>query len=146
MLTASPVDRGGAVAVPQKCAYRGSMELVSDRSAGRRVSNRLAPTALAILAAVTLTVFSVGRIVSGQQDDQGSPRASAPLTILQINDVYSMLAVDDQGGLARVATLKERIAATGRTPFLVLAGDFLSSSVESTVFKGAQMIAALNAA
>ena len=38
------------------------------------------------------------------------------------------------------------VTAAGRTPFLVLAGDFLSPSVASSVFKGAQMIAALNAA
>ena len=35
--------------------------------------------------------------------------------------------------------------AQGRTPLLMIAGDFLSSSVESTVFKGEQMVAALNA-
>ena len=71
------------------------------------------------------------------------PRRS---TILQINDVYSTMPIDGAGGLARVATLKQRLAAAGRTPFLILAGDFLSSSVASTVFKGEQMIAALNAA
>jgi 5'-nucleotidase len=60
--------------------------------------------------------------------------------------VYSTAPVDGLGGLARVATLKKAIAAGGRTPFLMLAGDFLSSSVESTVFKGEQMVAALNAA
>src|SRR5262249_36749469 len=38
------------------------------------------------------------------------------------------------------------LAASGARPVLLLAGDFLSSSVESTVFKGEQMIAALNAA
>ena len=38
------------------------------------------------------------------------------------------------------------LAAAGRTPLLVLAGDFLSPSVASSVFKGEQMIAALNAA
>jgi 5'-nucleotidase len=94
-----------------------------------------------------------GRITPGphvlhaqQHDDIGSPRAGAPLTILQLNDVYSTLPVDGAGGLARVATLKRQLAAEGRTPFLMLAGDFLSSSVASTVFQGEQMIAALNAA
>src|SRR3954468_14190016 len=79
------------------------------------------------------------------EQEAGSPRAAAPLTILQLNDVYSMLPVDEAGGLARVATLKRTIATQGRTPLLLLAGDFLSSSVESTVFKGEQMVAALNA-
>ena len=45
-----------------------------------------------------------------------------------------------------MATLKQQLAAAGRTPFLVMAGDFLSPSVASSVFKGEQMIAALNAA
>ena len=56
------------------------------------------------------------------------------------------MPIGGAGGLARVATLKQQMAADGRTPWLVLAGDFLSSSVASTVFKGEQMIAALNAA
>jgi 5'-nucleotidase len=54
--------------------------------------------------------------------------------------------LDGVGGLARVATLKRQLAASGRMPLLLLAGDFLSSSVASAVFKGEQMIAALNAA
>jgi 2',3'-cyclic-nucleotide 2'-phosphodiesterase (5'-nucleotidase family) len=73
-------------------------------------------------------------------------RAAAPVTFLQINDVYTMVPVDGLGGLARVATLKQSLAKQGRTPFLVIAGDFLSPSVASSVFKGEQMIAALNAA
>jgi 5'-nucleotidase len=88
----------------------------------------------------------VGVAVSAQQEEPSSPRARAPLTILQINDVYSTLPVDGVGGLARIATLKQQLAAAGRTPFLVLAGDFLSPSVASSVFKGKQMIDALNAA
>ncbi len=78
--------------------------------------------------------------------ESGSPRARAAVTILQINDVYSTTPVDDRGGLARVATIKRRLAQEGRTPLLVLAGDFLSPSVASSVFKGEQMVAALNAA
>lgn len=88
----------------------------------------------------------LSRTLYAQQEEPGSPRAPAPLTILQINDVYSTLPVDELGGLARVATLKQQLAAAGRTPFLILAGDFLSPSVASSTFKGEQMIAALNAA
>src|SRR5207302_1473297 len=60
--------------------------------------------------------------------------------------VYATAPVEGAGGLARVAALKRQLADAGRTPFLVLAGDFLSPSVASSVFKGEQMIAALNAA
>src|SRR2546421_5970913 len=58
------------------------------------------------------------------------------LTLLQINDVYSTVPIEGLGGLARVATIKRTIAAAGRAPLLLLAGDFLSPSVASSVFKG----------
>lgn len=75
-------------------------------------------------------------------------RAGAPLTILQINDVYTIRTVDGTtpGGLARVASLKQQLASPGKTVLLLLAGDFLSPSVASSVFKGQQMVATLNAA
>ena len=84
--------------------------------------------------------------VSLVAEEPSAPRARAPLTILQINDVYSTVPIDGTGGLARVATLKRRLSAAGLTPLLLLAGDFLSPSVASSVFKGEQMVAALNAA
>ena len=37
----------------------------------------------------------------------------------------STVPIDGLGGLARVATLKQQLARAGRTPFVVLAGDFL---------------------
>ena len=79
-------------------------------------------------------------------EEPSAPRARAPLTILQLNDVYSTVPIDGAGGLARVATLKRRLSEAGLTPLLVMAGDFLSPSVASSVFKGEQMVAALNAA
>src|SRR5881394_3636115 len=93
-------------------------------------------------------VAGASQTLVAQQEEPSSPRAQAPVTFLQINDVYTTVPVpvEDLGGLARVATLKQRLAAAGRTPFLVLAGDFLSPSVASSAFKGKQMIAALNAA
>lgn len=96
-------------------------------------------------SSIASVVSGFSRTVSAQQD-VGSPRAAAQLTILQLNDVYSTVPVDGLGGLARVATVKQQLAGEGLTPFMMIAGDFLSSSVASTVFKGEQMIAALNAA
>ena len=89
------------------------------------------------------TVGSYAETVFAQEF---AARSAAPVTFLQLNDVYTTVPVDGLGGLARVATLKQNLAGAGRTPFLVIAGDFLSPSVASSVFKGAQMIAALNAA
>jgi 5'-nucleotidase len=109
--------------------------------------NRAAAVAAAILiAAAGVTSPAPARPLAAQQvDEVGAPRLDAPLTILQLNDVYSTVPVDGAGGLARVATLKQKLSRAGATTLLLLAGDFLSSSVASTVFKGEQMIAALNA-
>jgi 5'-nucleotidase / UDP-sugar diphosphatase len=84
--------------------------------------------------------------VQGAPPQELGPRVAAPVTFLQMNDVYTMVPIDGLGGLARVATQKRQLAAAGRRPYLVMAGDFLSPSVASSVFKGEQMIAALNAA
>jgi 2',3'-cyclic-nucleotide 2'-phosphodiesterase (5'-nucleotidase family) len=98
------------------------------------------------IASIVIGCLCVLPLAARAQQEDVHPRNTAPLTILQINDVYSTVPVEGAGGLARVATLKRRLAEAGRRPFLVLAGDFLSSSVASTIFKGEQMIAALNAA
>jgi 5'-nucleotidase len=113
------------------------------RVAARRFS--LALAAALSVAAVLLPVCPTAAWAQGL-NDPGHPRFNAPVTILQLNDVYSTVPVDGLGGLARVATLKRQFAEAGLRPLLMLAGDFLSSSVASTVFKGEQMIAALNAA
>jgi 5'-nucleotidase len=49
------------------------------------------------------------------------------------------------GGLARVATLREKVVTESPNTLFLLAGDTISPSVASTVFKGEQMIAAWNA-
>lgn len=69
------------------------------------------------------------------------------ITFLQLNDVYQIDPVDHglHGGLARVATLKREIMTKTPDAIFVLAGDTLSPSVASKVFKGQQMIAGWNA-
>jgi 5'-nucleotidase / UDP-sugar diphosphatase len=84
--------------------------------------------------------------VLAQQEELGSPRRQSQVTLLQINDVYSTIPINGIGGLARVATVKQRLSANGHPVLLLLAGDFLSPSVASSVFKGEQMVATLNAA
>jgi 5'-nucleotidase len=75
------------------------------------------------------------------------PERSARLTILQINDVYEITAVErgKRGGLARVATLRDRILRESPNVVFVLPGDFLSPSTMSSLFQGSQMVASLNA-
>jgi 5'-nucleotidase len=69
------------------------------------------------------------------------------LTLLQVNDVYQSLPVDrgQHGGLARLATLRRKIASESPNTVLCLGGDTLSPSVASNFFKGKQMIATWNA-
>ena len=103
-----------------------------------------------LVAAIMIGPAEAGHYIhvvsAREREPPVSPRLRAQVTFLQINDVYTMMPTDGLGGLARVATEKQQLAAAGRTPFLVLAGDFLSPSVPSSVFKGEQMIAGLNAA
>lgn len=99
------------------------------------------------LRLVTLVVAClVGPGLTAQREEPGSPRAQSALTILQINDIYSTVPIDGVGGLARVVTLKRQLSANGHPVIMALAGDFLSPSVASSVFKGEQMVAALNSA
>ncbi len=75
-----------------------------------------------------------------------APAPTNPMRFLSINDVYVADTLNDgSGGLARVSTMRHRIQAEGPTLF-VLAGDFLSPSLLSKYYSGAQMVEALNAA
>ncbi|HEX6200559.1 MAG TPA: metallophosphoesterase, partial [Thermoanaerobaculia bacterium] len=74
------------------------------------------------------------------------------LTLLQINDVYEITPVEGgrSGGLARVATLRRRLAAESDHLLMLLAGDLFSPSALGTAevdgerLAGRQMVAALN--
>lgn len=77
-----------------------------------------------------------------------SPTAAQParLTILHFNDDYQLTPVDGDklGGFARLAALVKQHRAQQGPTLLLLAGDLISPSVESSVFKGAQLIDGLN--
>jgi 2',3'-cyclic-nucleotide 2'-phosphodiesterase (5'-nucleotidase family) len=69
-----------------------------------------------------------------------------PVRFLLVNDVYVADTINgSRGGLARVATVRKRVADEGPIVF-VLAGDVLSPSVLSKFYSGRQMIDAFNAA
>ncbi|HVG19915.1 MAG TPA: 5'-nucleotidase C-terminal domain-containing protein [Blastocatellia bacterium] len=74
-----------------------------------------------------------------------APQAKT-VTILQLNDVYQISPVDGgrRGGMARVATLRKTILSQSPDTLFLLAGDFISPSVASRLFKGKQMIDTLN--
>ena len=74
-------------------------------------------------------------------------------TILHFNDVYEIAPVEGgrSGGLARVATLRQRLLAADPNTLTVVAGDFFSPSALGTArvdgqrLNGRQMVAVLNA-
>ncbi len=76
----------------------------------------------------------------------GKPTPLNPVRFLLVNDVYvADTMADGTGGLARVATVRGRLADQGPVLF-VLAGDVLSPSLLSKYYSGRQMVEALNAA
>ena len=95
-------------------------------------------TALLVLVAVV-----VAACASTGARDPGLVR----ITLLQINDIYVLEAVDggQRGGMARLATLVREARRENPNTVFVLAGDVLSPSVQSTFLRGEQMVAALNA-
>ncbi len=72
--------------------------------------------------------------------------APVTLTLLHFNDDYQLGAVDQgkAGGLDRLSTLVRRVRQGDPQAMLLFAGDLISPSVESSVFKGAQLIDGLN--
>jgi 2',3'-cyclic-nucleotide 2'-phosphodiesterase (5'-nucleotidase family) len=68
------------------------------------------------------------------------------LVVIQLNDTYRVDAVGDGklGGLGRVVTLVRQISKQGKRVLVVHAGDFIAPSLESKIFRGQQMVDALN--
>jgi 5'-nucleotidase/UDP-sugar diphosphatase len=90
-----------------------------------------------IAAAVLLLLSAVSPVL---------PQQGATLTILHFNDDYQLTAVDNgaAGGLDRLAALVKQYRERERCSLLLFAGDLISPSVESSVFKGAQLVDGLN--
>lgn len=85
-------------------------------------------------------------LAAGCGGGAGKPAPLNPVRFLLINDVYvADTMADGSGGLARVATVRQRLADQGPVLF-VLAGDVLSPSLLSKYYSGRQMVEALNAA
>jgi len=80
------------------------------------------------------------------------PTDAVEVTLLQLNDVYEITPVEGgrSGGMARVATLRERLAADSPHLLTLVAGDFFSPSALGTAkvdgerLDGKQMVAVLN--
>lgn len=93
-----------------------------------------------------LTIPALLIAVSACVGNAPPPIPLKPVRFLLVNDVYLADTITGQrGGLARVATVRQRLKDQGPVVF-VLAGDVLSPSVASKYFSGRQMIEAFNAA
>lgn len=94
---------------------------------------------------LAISVLAVSPLTGTAQ--QRRSQSQTTITILQLNDVYQVSPVDrgKRGGLARVAALQKQIRQHSPHTLFLLSGDFISPSVASRLFKGKQMVAALNA-
>ena len=80
------------------------------------------------------------------------PAPGATITILHFNDVYEIMPIEagKAGGLARVATVRQRLKARAPNLITTLGGDFLSPSALGTArvngerLAGKQMVSVLN--
>jgi 2',3'-cyclic-nucleotide 2'-phosphodiesterase (5'-nucleotidase family) len=97
---------------------------------------------VALTFGVLVTFFLWRRGTTSRNRDDFKPE----VVIIQMNDTYRVDALENGtvGGPGRVATLIQQIQAEGKQVIVVHAGDFIAPSLESKVFKGIQMIDALN--
>ena len=91
---------------------------------------------------LALGLFAAGAVLCGA----AFAREPRTVTFLAINDIYRLegVAENTSGGLTRVRTLRKAIERDAPNAILLHAGDFLSPSLVSRMFKGAQMIDVLN--
>jgi 5'-nucleotidase len=104
--------------------------MISPRLFARRAGLALALTLLVAVSALA----------------QATGESTVKVTLLQLNDVYQISAIDKgtRGGLARVATLRKQVMETQPNTLFLLGGDTIAPSVASNIFKGQQMIAVWN--
>ena len=106
-------------------------------------------TAIIVIAIVAVVALVVGLLwlcgCLGQGTSAGK-RGERVATILAVNDIYRIdgVGAEEIGGLHRLRTLRKDIEKKSGNVLLLHAGDFLSPSLESRVFKGEQMIDAMN--
>jgi len=101
--------------------------------------------AVLVLIALGVVGFLLFKCLRNQQTASGG-QGGRVATILAVNDIYRIDGVGaaQEGGLHRLRTLRKDIEKKSGKVLLLHAGDFLSPSLESRVFKGEQMIDAMN--
>ncbi|MBE3598215.1 MAG: 5'-nucleotidase C-terminal domain-containing protein [Limnochordaceae bacterium] len=103
---------------------------IGRRAGAPKGARRLAQVLVAVLVVLWLSAAAL----------------AAQIHILHFNDTYTLEPVDGGklGGMARLATLVQRLRAEDPEALLLFAGDVISPSTMSSVFKGQQMIEAFN--
>lgn len=102
------------------------------------------------IKALTLTLVIIFISAFGFHSLAQKPDGKIRFTILQLNDVYEITEVSGAGGLARVATLKQRLKKNNPNTYLFLAGDLFNPSALGTAkvdgerLAGKQMVAIMN--
>ena len=98
-----------------------------------------------VIVALLCSTFTT--VLSAQTKATKPAARNVRITLLQLNDVYQIAPIDKgkNAGLARVATLRKKIKAESPNTLFLLAGDTISPSVASTIFKGAHIIETWNA-
>lgn len=97
--------------------------------------------ASSLLIVVLLLTFGLGSAANAAR--HAAP-GGATLTIMHFNDDYELTPTGNLGGMAFLAGQIDATRAQDPKALLLFAGDLLSPSVESAVFKGHQMVDALN--
>lgn len=104
----------------------------------------------------SLLLFLVISLVSACKVTQNASKddRKIEITYIQVNDVYEIATVSGgkEGGLARLATLKNQQLTSNPNTVMLMAGDYLSPSVFNSLkyqgkrVRGAQMVDAMNVA
>jgi 2',3'-cyclic-nucleotide 2'-phosphodiesterase (5'-nucleotidase family) len=109
------------------------------------VHGRHARTSLVVLL-LFLTAVSAWYGFASAQPQPSASTGERRITFITVNDIYRIDGVSEGkvGGLTRLRTLRKWIEQDAPNAVLLHAGDFLSPSLISRVFKGEQMVDAMN--
>lgn len=117
-------------------------------------SSRRRPGLVPVLVVLVVLLLVIGFLVFGRDSSPTSQRNDSvvAVTLMQLNDVYELTPVSGgaEGGLARVATVENRLRKRNPNTFTILAGDLLNPSALSTatvdggLLAGRQMVDVMN--
>jgi 5'-nucleotidase len=103
-------------------------------------------TRAGFLCHAVLAIVAALQVACAPAPARHEASAASGLTLLHINDVYRIDAVEDgtAGGLGRVVTLVKEAQLEGRDVRITHGGDFMYPSLESQLWNGLQMVESLN--